>query len=306
MNRYPQCILGTCPVPWDEQYRFAEGIFRCQVRYLLERGTRHLYIFGTAGEGYAVSDGQFDTITRAFAEEMAAGGAEPMVGLISLSLPTIIERIERSCAMGVRCFQLSLPCWGECTMPEILRFFRETCGRFPACSFLHYNCPRSKRMISPHEYGVLAQEFPNLVATKNGAETPIQMMALFRKAPQLRHFLTEFNFATACLMGLEAGFLISIASIHWKTAKQFYQAGVERQAAQLTAYTAELEKIHSALIRIVGSQGHIDGVYDKLFSKIADRRFPLRLLPPYNYAKDESFMEFVNCIREQYPNWLES
>lgn len=151
MNRYPRCILGTCPIPWDEQYRFAKDLFRRQVRYLLEHGTRHLYIFGTAGEGYAVSDGQFDTITRAFAEEMAAGGAEPMVGLISLSLPTIIERIE-----------------------------------------------------------------------------------------------------------------------------------------------------------IVGSQGHIDGVYDKLFCKIVDRRFPLRLLPPYTYAKDESFMEFVSCIRQQYPNWLES
>lgn len=265
MKRYEQCILATCSVPWDEDGR----------------------------------------ITGVFYETMIAGGAKPMVGIISLSLQTVIERIERSHEIGVRSFQLSLPSWGECTFSEIRHFFAETCGRFEDCSFLHYNCPRSRRMLSPDESGMLAGEFPNLVATKNGAGSPVQIVSLARKAPQLQHFLTEFNFAAGCLLGVDVGLLISVASIHWKRAKLFYRACRDRQIQEVDNYVAQLEEIHYNLFRIVGQQGHIDGVYDKLFSKMADPRFPLRLLPPYSYAKEESFFEFVNDLRENHPEWID-
>ena len=47
------------------------------VRARLAGGIRHLYVFGTAGEGYAVTDSQFHAITSAFADEMRRGGADP-------------------------------------------------------------------------------------------------------------------------------------------------------------------------------------------------------------------------------------
>jgi dihydrodipicolinate synthase/N-acetylneuraminate lyase len=303
MLRYERCILATCPIPWDNTNSFAEDVFRSQIQHILKKGTKHIYIFGTAGEGYAVSESQFDLITQTFSDEMSVDNAKPMVGLISISLQTVIERIERCCAMGVRSFQLSLPAWGECTFSEIRSFFTETCGRFEDCSFLHYNCPRSKRLITPDEYGLLAKEFPNLIATKNGASSTIDIISLMRKAPQLRHFLTEFGFVTASLLGLHVGLLISIASINWKTAKIFYQACVDGKSQEIGNYATELEEIHDHLFRIIGQQGHVDGVFDKLFSKIADDNFPLRLLPPYGYADDESFHEFVKYVKETYPHW---
>ena len=102
MRRYPSCLLASCCIPWDDQGNFLEDIFRDQVQKALTQGTKHLYLFGTAGEGYAVSDRQFDHIVRAFSDGMHAGGAEPMVGVISLSTATTVERIARSREVGVR------------------------------------------------------------------------------------------------------------------------------------------------------------------------------------------------------------
>src|SRR4051794_10296454 len=102
MKRYPPCIMATCCVPWDDQGRFAEPIFRRGVRSMLKAGTKHLYVFGTAGEGFAVADQQFDQIVTVFADEMRQGNAEPMVGVINLSLATILDRIERCRGRGVR------------------------------------------------------------------------------------------------------------------------------------------------------------------------------------------------------------
>src|SRR4051812_36023428 len=109
MKRYHHCILATCCVPWNADFSFAEDIFRRQVRHLIAHGIHDLYIFGTAGEGHAVTDGQFEQITRVFLEETRGDGLRSMVGVISLSLPTVIERIERAKEMGARRFQISLP-----------------------------------------------------------------------------------------------------------------------------------------------------------------------------------------------------
>jgi len=120
MKRFPAGIMCTCVVPWDEQGEFIESLFVDQVRRMLTL-TPYRYIFGTAGEGYAVSDRQFEQTTRVFHEAMRAGGAEAMVGVISLSLPTMIERIEFCRRLGIRRFQVSLPSWGELTDAEAVR-----------------------------------------------------------------------------------------------------------------------------------------------------------------------------------------
>src|SRR5437764_12844898 len=102
--------MGTVVVPWTDRFELHEGLFRDEIASLLAAGHTHLYVFGTAGEGYAVDDSQFERITPLFVEEMRSGGAEPMAGAISLAEQTIRKRI--ACArdtLGVRLLQGSLP-----------------------------------------------------------------------------------------------------------------------------------------------------------------------------------------------------
>ena len=304
MKRYPQCLLGSCCVPWNEDGSFSEQIFRRQVQHLIKIGTRHLYIFGSAGEGYAVTDMQFNRITEVFCEEMNTEDASPMVGVISASLPTVIQRINWARDMGVKEYQIALPCWGQCTFDEIRRVFGETCGKFDDCSFLHFNSPHTKRMVTADEYTILADEFSNLVATKNIIDSVREVTLLLKKSPQLQHFFMEHGFALASILGLEAGWIIALASTNWQRANAFYQACMQRDIEQITDYMLELVQIENALYHLVGGQGHIDGVYDKIFCNIADGDFPLRLLPPYNYGTDETARKYVAFLRNNYPQWL--
>mgnify|MGYP000187334192 CR=1 FL=1 len=68
------CILATCVVPWDERGVFLVEPFVRQVRSLAGALTRHLYLFGTAGEGYAVTDRQFDEIAGVFVDDAISSG----------------------------------------------------------------------------------------------------------------------------------------------------------------------------------------------------------------------------------------
>jgi dihydrodipicolinate synthase/N-acetylneuraminate lyase len=301
--RYRRCILATCCVPWNAGLEFEVDVFRRNVRLQIASGLRDLYIFGTAGEGYAVTESQFDAITRVFLDETRIDGVQAMVGLISPSLPTIIERIKRARDMGARRFQLSLPSWGVLNDAELQTFFRETCGRFRECEFLHYNLLRSGRIITGVEYGLLAAKHENLVATKNSTADEKRLQSLFSEAPQLRHFITELGFAKACHLG-DCGFLISFLSTNFQRAHDYFRAGCERDTTQLAAITADFEGLIATFKEAVGDTAHMDGAYDKLFCRIHDPDFPLRLLPPYECVSEPRFEHYRDQMRSRHPAWM--
>ncbi len=291
----PPAILATAVVPWTESYEFDEARFRRQVRTIARTLTRHIYIFGTAGEGHAVSEKQFDQITKAFWLSAQEAGVSPMVGLISLSLPTIIARIERARALGFRTFQLSLPSWGALNDRELDSFFAETCGRFPDCQFHHYNLLRTKRLLTSVDYRRLAAAHPNLIAVKAGASDPAIVADLLTVSPRLRFYLGEMGYALARRTH-EVGLLISLASINPARAHAFVAGDDARRTADL----AELTAILAILVKLATGRFHMDSAYDKLLFRVADRDFPLRLLPPYAGATDEDFASFLAALP---PGW---
>lgn len=300
MQRHTRCIMGTCEIPWDEEGKFAESIFRRGVRAAVV-GTPHLYLFGTAGEGYAVTDLQFDQIVSAFVDEMRQADAEPMVGVIHLSLGSVIERIERCRDAGVRLIQISLPSWGGLSDSELFEFFEQTCGRFPDCQFMHYNLPRAKRIVTGEEYGRLAEAHPNLVATKNTGDSLSHIRSLIEDAPQLQHFLSESGYVYGSLFG-ECSILASFV-MNWPKLRALLEAGQRHDVATLVSIQQEVSIVVQTLFEAVPS-GRIDGAYDKLFAKMYDPQFPLRLLPPYTGSSDEEYQCFVKLLSERLPDWV--
>lgn len=302
-QRYRSCILATCCVPWREDFTFDEPLFRAQVRHLMSAGINDLYIFGTAGEGYAVTERQFDEITSVFLEETAVTGVHSMVGIISLSLPTVIERIQRARTMGARRFQISLPSWGALRDDEMEAFFHATCGRFPDCEFLHYNLTRSLRLITPSEYGRLAGRHPNLVATKNSTSDHDRLRGLLTEAPLLRHFITEGGFADAAMLG-ECGFLISLANTNPALGRAYFEAGQRRDQDFLDRIRNESSEIIRELLAFASHEAHMDGAFDKMFTRLHLPDFPLRLLPPYSGVSEGTMERFTRLLAEKYPNWV--
>jgi dihydrodipicolinate synthase/N-acetylneuraminate lyase len=309
IDQYPRCILGTCCIPWTKDFAFDEPLFRRSVEDALLHGTRHLYIFGTAGEGHAVSDRQFQQITRAFADTMSTANAQPMVGLISTSLPQVLDRIEFAKTLGIRQFQLSLPSWGTCTPGEAFTFFQQVCGRFSDCSFLHYNLRRAGRLLQPDEYGRLSAAFPNLVAAKLAGATGEDAFAIHKAAPSIRLFLTETAFADACARGVPAGFLISYASTSWRHAKDYFAACLAGDLTAVAEHRRQQDLVLTAMRNAIATAmannpPHMDGAFDQLFVKRHLPEFPLRLLPPYIASSDDAFNRFIAGVREVCPDWL--
>lgn len=289
MKRFPSVLLATVPVPWDENFQLDEPLFRQAVTRITTELTPHVYLFGTAGEGHAVTDRQFDHIIRLFKAALPPE-AQPMIGVISLSLPTIVDRIQRAHALGFRDFQISFPSWGPLTDQEIDRFFAATCGAFPDCRFLHYNLSRTKRILRGADYARIAPQWPNLVAIKMGGE-PELLREIAAAAPKLQLFCVEFGYA-ALRDEFECGFIAAVTAGKPEFAHEFYAARGPRLAEMLI----EIQAAHRVLkAHVAKTDAHMDGAYDKMHLKMLMPEFPLRLLPPYSAVPDEVFAKFCEA-----------
>jgi hypothetical protein len=118
-------------------------------------------------------------------------------------------------------------------------------------------------------------------------------------------FLTEKAFVEGCALGVEAGFLVSSASLHWGLAKQFFAAGVAADVEALGRHREEQQGIITLLREAVAGVAHMDGAFDLMFVKRHLPEFPLRLLQPYAYVDDEAYQRFIESVRQKYPHWLE-
>jgi dihydrodipicolinate synthase/N-acetylneuraminate lyase len=246
MPRYPQAILVSCEAPWDEKEQLLEDVFRREVRMVLQQ-FNHLYIFGTAGEGYAVDTARFQQIVRVFYEETRGADVHPMVGVIGLSTANIVERIAFAYEIGFRVFQISLPAWGALNDHEVMTFFRDVCGAFPAANFLHYNLPRTKRLLAGVDYRKLIDAVPNLVASKNTGGGLERAADLMTHAPELQHFFGEQNFPHGCLYG-ECSLLSSFGPMTPSKTKALFAAGQSGDRAALFDLQKEFHAmLHGAL-----------------------------------------------------------
>ncbi len=300
-KRYPGTILATACIPWGEDGSFQETLFRREVRGLIRRGVEHIYLFGTAGEGYAVTEVQFDEITAVFADEMR--GLRPMVGLISLSMPALLDRVRRAYALGIRDFQFALPCWGTLTDGELSAFFHGVCDVFPDCRFLHYNLLRAGRLLRAGDYVRLAAEIPNLAGVKFTTKDAGVIHGLMESDCPLQFFLGEIGYAYGSMLG-ECGYLIALGTSRIRRAWEYHAAGKRRDAAALFSMNSEFAGMLGGILAAVGTD-KIDGAYDKMYCKLLDREFPLRLLPPYAYPDDGAFLRYQSFLQQNYPQWLE-
>ena len=278
-KRYPRRNLAACMLPWTEKFELDVPLFEQQVQAAVDDGYESLYLMGTAGEGYGLSESRFKQVVEIFAARTTGKGLDPQIGVIGLSMEQIICRIALAHDLGIRMFQISLPSWGELDEKETMLFFKMVCGEFPDSRFLHYNLPRAKRIIRGAEYHSIAQEVPNLVATKNSSTDYARTRDLLKHSPELQHFLLEGNFAMGCTIG-ECSLLCSFEVLFPQTTWRFFEAGIKKDLVELFRITDFFMEVDDRLF------GHcerdmIDGSFDKTFIWLRNPSFSNRVLPPY-------------------------
>ena len=297
-TRYPRRNLAACMLPWTENFKLDVPAFEEHIQGATDGGYQSIYLMGTAGEGYALTDTLFQQVVKVFAGMTVRDGLDPQVGVISLSMQHIIERIRFCYELGIRMFQISLPSWGALDESEMMVFFKTVCGTFPDCRFLHYNLPRTKHIITGPQYRHIMEEVPNLVATKNSTSEYSRTANLMTHVPQLQHFFLEGNYAMGATLG-ECSLLCSYDVLFPRLSWKFFEAGIKQDLPELFRITKFFYDVGNALFAHC-TRDMIDGSFDKTFVRLRNPQFSNRLLPPYQGLSEEEFSVCRQVFDERF------
>jgi dihydrodipicolinate synthase/N-acetylneuraminate lyase len=302
MARYPSTVMVSIVCPWDDEERLDEASFRKATRHALLSGFTHLYVFGTAGEGYAVDSARFREVVEVFLDETAGTDAQPMVGVIGLSTANVVERLGVAHGLGCRRFQVSLPSWSALADAEVVDYFEAVCGAFPEAQFMHYNTARSGRLVNGGLYRQLVERVPNLVATKTMTSDLSIVAGVVRDAPELMHFLTEQSIAYGGLFGAVAllGTFGALAPEQSWALLEAVRDGRHTEAAKIGSWFEHLN--HSVFDPLMVDR-RVDGAYDKTIEKLSKGMadFPLRMLSPYRTLSDAEFEAARRRLADAFP-----
>jgi len=285
-TRYPQAILKGVNTPWTEDYDLDEARFVSHTERLLDHGYTHLYVFGTAGEGHAVGDAAFRRVVDVFLDVTDQPGLRPQVGVISLSLDTVLDRVAYAWGRGAKTFQISLPSWGPMESSEKVAWLAAVCGRFPEADFLHYNYPHAFTTMAPAEYARAIEAIPNLAATKISTMDMGVVRGLMEQAGELQHFFLQGPFPYGCVHG-ECSLISSLAPLFPVLSMRLFEAGRSGDIDTAFAIQRRMLEVSAGLYAAVGRR-HIDGAFDKLTSWLVDPSFPTRLLPPFDSIGEDA------------------
>ena len=304
-KRFPKLQLCAACVPWTEDFQLDVPVFRKGIRLLCENGAESIYLFGTAGEGYAVDKVQYLQIVNEFMDQMKAyPNVIPMVGVISMSMTEIMERIRLAGELGVRYFQISFPNWGAVSNEEALVFFKTVCGAFPEYSFMHYNnALRSRKRLAPKDYQRLVEEIPNLVAVKFPGPSFNEIHEFANMDLPLRVFFLEYAYGYGSMVYGEFGFLASITNCSYKIMRQYYRAGAEKDWDTILKIHNDFPAAYDALFSNCPGD-KIDSSYYNLYLQFEIPEFSGRILPPYVGCTDEQIEGFKADLQKKLPHWF--
>ncbi len=302
MVRYPTSIMVSCVVPWTHDEEIDEARFRAQAAAALAAGYRHIYIFGTAGEGYAVDTRRFRAVAELFRDVTSGPGIHAMVGVIGLSTATVVERVAIAYGQGFRAFQISLPRWDVLRDPEVATFFRGVCGTFPDSIFMHYNTGRVGRILGANHYRRFIGDVPNLVATKTMTSDAVLVSRLVAEVPELQHFLTEPMLAHGSLHG-ECSLLATFGLLAPQRSWEMFHAAHEGRTADAVQLGDWFRRLSDEVFAPAMVDMRIDGTYDKAIVRLGPiPDFPLRMLSPYRSLSETEVETCRAILRERFPD----
>lgn len=303
MSRYPTTVMVSAVCPWDDAERLDEAAFRREIAHDVAAGFRHIYVFGTAGEGYAVDGARFRQVIEVFGDAVAGTDATPMVGVIGLSSANVLERLAVAHELGFREFQISLPSWSTPTDGEVLTYFDEVCGAYPDARFMHYNTARVGRIVDGALYRQIVERVPNLVATKTMTADLGVVASVVREAPELTHFLTEQSIAYGSLHG-DVALLGTFGALAPQRSWALFEAARDGRQPEAAAIGAWFARLAATVLGPLMADRRVDGAYDKLIARLSPglESFPLRMLSPYATISDAEAAEAARILADAFPD----
>jgi len=301
-----QQIFGTwatllLPINEDESIDF--GRLSEDIDCLLAAGVDGIYAHGTAGEFYALTEGEFDRINSLMAEKCERASRPFQIGAGHMSAQVTLDRVRRAAQLKPGAIQVILPDWYPPSLHEIKSFFERVAAVANPIGLVLYNPPHAKRYLQPEDFEQISQAVPSLVGVKVANE-PKWYAELRRRVPGISIFVTGHHLASGMLAG-GSGAYSNVACLHPVAAKRWNQQMSTDMDAALALEKKIVGFLDEFILPLRAQGGYSNQALDKLLAAIGGwSKAGLRLRWPYRAVDESDAKRLREIARERLPDFV--
>ena len=292
----------SVPTEWTEDGEFDEKTFRDETAMLIDAGADGLYTTGSTGEFYVLDWEEWKRVQDAFLAE-TKGKIPVQVGANWINTRDTIKRVRYARDTGADAVQICFPPWMQMRQEDYDQFLIDVSTAVPDIALIHYNVMRTKKLFFADDYLRVRARVPNLIGTKAGVPFD-ELLNLFVKVPQIKHFVGEHLFAVASQLGCE-GMYSSWFMMNPKFIKEYYHMCIEGRHAEAVEVMKRLAVWRDAAVVPLFNKGYVDPTLDKAFVEMAGwLPGTRRTRKPHHPLSDQEMAWLRQVTAETMPEFL--
>ncbi|CAN5128273.1 4-hydroxy-tetrahydrodipicolinate synthase [soil metagenome] len=199
--------------PFKKDGLFDEGCFRSLVERQIKGGVKILVPCGTTGESVTMSEAERLNVIRTTVEVAAKKKAKVIAGTGGNNTAATIDFTRKAREAGADAALVVAPYYNKPTQEGMFAHFGEIAKSVKGFPIMLYNVPsRTSSNISADTTLRLADEFDNIVATKEASGNYSQVMELIQNRPKDFKVFSGDDASALCLIALGADGLVSVCA----------------------------------------------------------------------------------------------
>ncbi|MBO9607316.1 MAG: dihydrodipicolinate synthase family protein [Paenibacillaceae bacterium] len=292
---------GTVLLPLGANETIDYARTRAQIETIAASGVNGIYSNGTAGEFYAQSEAEYETIGELVAEVCEARGVPFQLGASHMSPQTSLERIRRAVKLAPGAIQVILSDWYALTDDEAIACLQRMEDAADGIGLVLYNPPHAKRVLQPETYGKLKAAVPNLIGAKTAGGDSAWYASMREHMRGMSVFVPGHRLATGISQGAHGSYS-NVACLSPAGAQRWYERMLTDLAGALEAEERIFGFMRDRIVPYITEQGYSNAAVDKLLAAIggwSDAGTQLRW--PYRSIPMEEAERLRPIAREQMP-----
>lgn len=264
----PHGIIPAMVTPFDEEGRLNEPVVRQMIRRLLQAGVHGIFVLGTNGEFFAMTEDEKTELVRIAADEI--GGAVPLyAGSGAITTAETVRLSRKLEDAGADVLSIITPYFVPLNQTELYRHFEETAGS-TALPIVLYNIPARTGIMLEADTVASLSRISNIVGVKDSSGNYEHVLQLIQQSgPDFAVLAGTDSFILSTLLAGGAGAIAASANVvpetvvsiyrHWregrleKAAKSQADIAAVRKLMQLGTVPAGLKEMMQQLGIEVGS-----------------------------------------------------
>jgi len=244
-----------------------------------------IYINGTAGEFYSLTEHEFDQIALLLTEHCEVANVPFQIGASHMSAQISLERLKRSVALAPATFQIILPDWYPLTDEEAIDFLYRMADAAEGIGLVLYNPPHAKRVLSPETIGLLAREVPSLVGVKVAGGNDAWYASLRQHLSKISVFVSGHHLASGFSQGAQGSYS-NVACLHPRAAQHWWECMSTDLPKALEMEQRIQCFMNEHIIPFITNEKFSNAAVDRFLAQIGDwgnlsegMRWPYRSIP---------------------------